>query len=253
MRLFTAVGSRVFGGRTVAIAAELEDEAEGHVPCDPLRWHLVRSTEAVATGVFDAEESPLLKDYCLRKKDDELVTELVAMHGSSIDFDAAKGTAASTCFGEKPRVAPVTRRSSIPEPTELYDTLTALRESEESKSKLKKECSKLAAMNSKLARDNSKLADKNTKLKTTTRAKQTPPPKMSAGDVEKIAQAAKKGAMEGTKQTPATRHLLATPQPPLSHQAQDNTLMLTIVDKIREDNVFNSNNLVKVALYIGNT
>ena len=53
VRLFTAVGSKVFGGRTVAIAAELEDVGGGHVPCDPLRWHLVRSTEADFTGVFD--------------------------------------------------------------------------------------------------------------------------------------------------------------------------------------------------------
>jgi hypothetical protein len=83
VRLFSANERSVFARRTLAIAAEHEDVGDGtHRPCDPLLWHLVRSSDAEPTGVFDTDNIGLLGPYVRREKDEELVMELVKMHGS---------------------------------------------------------------------------------------------------------------------------------------------------------------------------
>jgi hypothetical protein len=118
VRLFSAKGSKVFGGRTVAIAAELEDAGNGMSrPGDPLRWHMVRSGDAEPNGLFDADACSLLQEYVRRKKDEELVVELVEMHGSSIDFDAANATAGSV--SRHTGKAPLTRQSATPSKEDL--------------------------------------------------------------------------------------------------------------------------------------
>jgi hypothetical protein len=244
--MFSAKGSRVFEGRTVAIAAELEDVGnELYLACDPLRWHMVRSSDAKATGLYEVTASPMLKDYVDRKMDASLVTTLVEMHGSSIDFDADNGTAASTGQGATPATAPTTRGSALFTPTK-YE-----REAEEEERLQAEEANevKLQEANATIAKlktDYSKISAKNRKLETEMKAKPaiTNNSKISLRDLEIIEKAAEKGAKAGSKPHPIT----TIPPSRLAAPAQDNGFMLQLVDRFRDDSKYAQDNLVKLGL-----
>jgi hypothetical protein len=233
VRLFSVVDSRVFSGRTLAIAAELEDAGGGmHRPCKPLLWHLVRSNEAEPTGVFDADTIEVLQPYVKKYKDDELVVALVKMNGSSIDFDAANASAASTSRAQSPRQTPVTRGSHPPLSEDQVNEAVEASQREVESTMARLLASEAA--NAVLQESNKKLERKALKRRTADSKPTIITSKMSQGELDMVTKAAKKGAMEGASVVAALK-VPPTKAAGGSAPRQDTSLMLEMFDKFRND------------------
>jgi hypothetical protein len=182
--------------------------------------------------VFDADTIEVLQPYVKKYKDDELVVALVKMNGSSIDFDAANASAASTSRAQSPRQTPVTRGSHPPLSEDQVNEAVEASQREVESTMARLLASEAA--NAVLQESNKKLERKALKRRTADSKATIITSKMSQGELDMVTKAAKMGAIEGASVVAALK------VPPIkdaggSAPRQDTSLMLEMFDKFRND------------------